>query len=258
MIKARLCINIKLTIAYDGTSFLGWQKTKQGNSIEQSLEKGIFSLLKEQVTLQTASRTDRGVHAKEQIVNFFTHIIDLDLLQFQRKLNAILAPSIFIAKVESIPLSFHPTLDCIGKEYQYFICNASYQLPFNRLFSWHVPIPLDIALMEQAATFFIGKHDFSTFCNQRKNLSYENKIRMITLIKIEAMEQSRIKFIIIGKDFLYKMVRNIVGTLIFVGKNRLSPFQIPHLLRAKQRIYAAMTAPAHGLFLTKVFYPEKK
>jgi len=246
--------NIKLIVAYDGTRYLGWQKTKEGPSIEEYLEKVLSQILQETISLQAASRTDAGVHAEGQVVNFFTSQ-DLDFKQLLKSVNSLLPSDISVVEMSKRPLTFHPTLDCKGKEYHYFVCNKIFQLPFQRHFSWHFPYPLNFSLMEKACSFFVGVHDFSSFCNERSLLK-RDAIREIYHCGIEILPEERLQFVLKGNHFLYKMVRNIVGTLIYVGCGKISLESIPHILLSKDRAQAGVSAPAHGLVLKKVFYTE--
>lgn len=243
--------NIKLTVAYDGNGFLGWQKTKEGPSIEETLQEAIEAILQEPITLQAASRTDSGVHAQGQVVNFFTHKIwtSEHLLAINRRLPK----TISVLNFEEVPLSFHPTLDCLSKEYHYWICRAPYQLPHHRYFSWHIHLSLDIAKMAQGAKHLIGRHDFSSFTNFKKNETYSDTIREVSTLEIKPYD-NRCQIIIKGNHFLYKMVRNIVGTLVEVGKGKMPPEKIATLLKEKYRPEAGPTAPAHGLTLFNVYY----
>lgn len=246
--------NIKLLIAYDGTNYLGWQKTKTGASIEGTLQPIIEKVLQEQVILQAASRTDAGVHAFGQVVNFFTSKPELDLGRFQYSLNSLLPKDIAIRSIELAQLDFHPTLDCLGKEYRYSICNSPNQMPHHRLFSWHCPYKLELSAMREAAKNIIGRHDFAAFCNVKKNAHYEDYIREITDIRINELADSRLEISIRGNHFLYKMARNIVGTIVYVGKGMLEAEAIDDILRNRDRTKAGITAPAHGLSLNSVFY----
>lgn len=245
--------NIHVIIAYDGTDFLGWQKTLMGPSIEESLEKVLSQILQEEIHLQAASRTDAHVHAERQSVNFFTHKDPLSLPKLLQGINALLPPSIAALEIQEKPLNFHPTLDTNGKEYQYFICNNPYQHPRHRFFSWHVPSILQIDLMKEAAQHLIGTHDFSAFCNQR-SLHDKDPICTLSSIQIDFIEKDRIRFRITGNRFLYKMMRNLVGTLIYVGRGKITPSEVKEILLRKKRALAGVTAPAHGLHLAQVFY----
>lgn len=246
--------NIKLRIAYDGKNYLGWQKTRMGPSIEEIVQVAIEQILQLSTPLQAASRTDAGVHAVGQIINFFTTHPSLDLQKFRTSLNSLLPRDIVVLDVTEMPLHFHPTLDCKGKEYRYYICHSPTQLPHNRFYSWHVHYPLDIEAIQRAIPFFLGVHSFAAFCNVRKNASYTNVKREILSLFWAPLENSRFYFQICGNHFLYKMVRNIVGTLIDIGKKKIYVHNLPDIIQQEQRKNAGVTAPAHGLFLHDVFY----
>lgn len=246
--------NIKLVIAYDGTSYLGWQKTPMGPSIEASLESILEKILQHNVILQAASRTDAGVHAYGQVVNFFTEKENLNLERLQLSLNQLLSKDIAVLEAAEEAAAFHPTLDCKQKEYHYFLCAGSVQMPERRLYSWHCPRLHHPEEMREAAKFFIGKHDFSSLCNFRKQMHYDSYVREVYAIDIEDLPGNRIVFKVRGQNFLYKMVRNIVGTLAYVGMGKLTLAKMPDILSSHDRTQAGITAPAHGLFLHKVIY----
>lgn len=239
--------NIKLTLAYDGTDFLGWQDSKQGPSIESKLQYVLNQLLTHEVTLQAASRTDRGVHAEGQVVNFFTsHPSPTDLLH---PLNRLLPPAIRCTALEIAPPSFHPSLDVRSKTYIYRISACRYQAPKERLYSWHVPVPLDLPKMQLAAGQFIGTHDFSAFSNEPS----DHPLREITDITM-TKEGVELFITVTGNSFLYKMVRNIVGTLVDVGTGKRE--NVKAILESRDRREAGVCAPAHGLTLSEVFYEK--
>lgn len=246
--------NIKLIIAYDGTVYLGWQKTSMGPSIEATLQNTIEQILQHPIILQAASRTDAGVHAEGQVVNFLTSKIHLDLNRFRTSLNKLLPKNIVVLNIEKMPFSFHPTLDVLGKEYHYFICFGSTQLPQHRFYSWHVPYSLKLDAIQKVIPFFIGSHDFAAFCNVKKNAHYSDYIREVQQLEFLELGNHRLCFRIRGNHFLYKMVRNIVGTLIYIGRGKLDIHAIPVIFQSGSRPEAGMTAPAHGLFLHQVFY----
>jgi tRNA pseudouridine38-40 synthase len=244
--------NIKMVIAYVGTNYLGWQKTPFGTTIEAEIEKVLQTLLQHEIHLQACSRTDAGVHAKEQVVNFFTNSgISLDLLE--KKINSMLPKDIAVLKIEKVPPTFHPTLWCKKKEYEYSICRSPIQLPFHQKLSWHYPHPLEIHLMVKGAFHLIGTHDFTAFANKSKNNPLKHNIRTVIDICIK-QNDDMLKISIIGDKFLYKMARNIVGTLIYVGKRKIVVEQIPEILENRDRRYGGITAPAHGLTLKKLYY----
>lgn len=245
--------NIKIIIAYEGTEYLGWQKTVTGPNIEGTLEKTLSQILQHPVSLQAASRTDAGVHAEGQVINFFTDK-EMGLDRLQKSLNGLLPKDISVLQVAEMPPSFHPTLDCRGKEYHYFVCQGPVQLPFHRRFSWHFPYPLDLNAMERAAQLLQGRHDFAALTNEKQ----DDNVREIFEINIDPISSDRLRIRVAGNHFLYKMVRNIAGTLLYVGCGKLSWQEIPEILKSKDRTRAGVTAPAHGLILNQVWYDSEK
>lgn len=250
--------NIKLVIAYDGGAYSGWQKTDRQPSIEAVLQAVIEQILQHPASLQAASRTDAGVHAQGQVANFLTSHThaELDLRQFRLSLNQLLPKDLAVLTADWMPTSFHPTLDCIGKEYRYFVCLGPTQLPQHRFYSWHVYQPVEINRVRQAIPHLIGTHNFAAFCNVKKNLRYRDYVREVQLIELLELKGNRLSFRIQGNHFLYKMVRNLVGTLIDIGRGKILLETLPLILTSTQRPQAGVTAPAHGLFLHEVFYPE--
>lgn len=249
-------MNIKMIIAYDGTFYLGWQKTKMGPSIEQTLQSILEQVLQESISLQAASRTDAGVHARGQVVNFLTQKAQLDLKKLNISLNQLLPKDISVLSVEEERDSFHPTLDCSGKEYHYNLCVGSVQLPQDRFYSWHCFGSLNLEAMLSAIPYIIGERSFTSLTNVKKGKEKANKnsIRNVTSIEIKVHDGYQFHFIIKGNHFLYKMVRNIVGLLVSVGKKKILADSIPEILAKEDRTLAGVTAPAHGLTLYKVFY----
>jgi tRNA pseudouridine38-40 synthase len=246
--------NIKLIIAYNGTSYNGWQKTSIGLSIEESLRSVLELILQHKIVLQAASRTDAGVHARGQVVNFFTGTENLQLKRLHYSLNQLLPSDIVVLDLKEEIQEFHPTLDCKQKEYHYFVCTDQVQLPEHRFYSWHCSRLQRTEVMRQAAKFLVGEHDFSAFCNYKKHQHYDSYVRDVKGIDIEDLPKNRLIFKIRGRNFLYKMVRNIVGTLAYVGMGELNLAQIPVILASHDRKQAGITAPSHGLFLHQVMY----
>lgn len=245
--------NIKLVIAYFGSAYAGWQKTTTGPSIEETLEKTLQQILQHEVNLQAASRTDAGVHAEGQVVNFTTQK-PIELPSLQHRLNCLLPKDIAIISAERMADDFHPTLSCTKKEYGYHLCYGFAQTPFLRATSWHFPYPLDFTQMQRAVHHLTGTHDFSSFCNERP---LWDRDPVCTLEKIEIIplpQQQQLQISIIGDHFLYKMVRNLAGTLAYVGCGKLKADQLPSILAGKDRTLAGVTAPAHGLILKRVFF----
>ncbi len=248
-------MNLKLVIAYFGRSFSGWQKTNKGNSIEEALEKALQQILQHDVQLQAASRTDAGVHAEGQVVNFLTHK-KVCLKALVHSLNGLLPKDISVLSAEEMPMDFHPTLSCRKKEYLYDLCYGPVQMPFVRHTSWHFPYALDLKKMQTAADHLIGVQDFSCFCNERA-LWDRNPICHVEKIEfMNFLETERLSIAITGDHFLYRMARNMAGTVAYAGCGKIDPEQIPAILASKDRTQAGMTAPAHGLTLKRVFYDD--
>lgn len=238
-------MNYVAIVAYDGFAYFGWQKTREGPSIEETLEKTLTQIFQHPISLQAASRTDRGVHAEGQIINWNSskHI---DCNRLHISINQLLPSDIQILSLTTKDECFHPTLDNTGKHYVYSITTGAVQLPSKRHTHWHIVKPLNIESMRNAARELIGTHDFKPFCNFRKNLKYESTICTLSAITIEEVD-NEILIHMIGNRFLYKMARNIAGSLVYVGMGKLTS------LSADNRTALGCTAPAHGLCLKKVF-----
>lgn len=244
---------LKLIIRYDGQAYFGWQKTKMGPSVEETLEHCLSTLLKEPISLTAASRTDRGVHAKGQVVSCSVEK-PVNLNSLKKSLNGMLPYDIVVNHLSIEVDSFHATGDAQSKLYSYLVCGSAVQTPQNRYTSWHFHRELDLKLMRAAAADFIGTHDFRAFCNAKKNEPYESTIRTINSITIEELDDRRYLFLIEGNHFLYKMVRTLVGTLCYVGCGKLLKEDVSRILDVGSRVDAGMTAPAHGLTLEKVSF----
>lgn len=247
---------LKLTLAYEGTHYFGWQKTPTGPSIEGELAKVLETILQHPVHLEAASRTDRGVHALHQIACFHTDK-EVNLDQLHISLCQLLPPDICVKSIEPVPLSFHPTLDVSSKTYTYALTTQRFQLPQNRLFEWHYPHPLNKYEMDQTIRLLVGTHDFQALTNAKKNETYESTVRIIDSIEI-AEHDSHFLFTITGPHFLYKMVRNIVGLLVYVGAGKIEREEVESILKSKDRKLAGVTAPAKGLTLQHVQFTQNE
>jgi tRNA pseudouridine38-40 synthase len=198
--------------------------------------------------VEAASRTDRGVHAHGQVVCFSIGK-SIEPPQLRHSLNAVLPPEIRVKEAEIVSGSFHPTLDARAKEYHYFISLGAVQPPMDRLYSWHIPRPLDLDKMAQASRHFLGRHDFSAFANEPEN----DPVCTIERLVVAPIE-NKLRIEIRADRFLYKMARNIAGTLAYIGQNKLAEDSVPAILASRNRARAGMAAPARGLFLMEVFY----
>lgn len=247
-------MNYVCVIAYDGTGYYGWQKTKTGPSVEGSFAEALYRITKQKPLIQAASRTDRGVHARGQVINFS---IETTLLpqQLQHALNGVLPKTIRVKDCSIFCESFHPTITAHSKVYRYQVCLGRSQLPFHRKTSYHFIYPTKLALMREAASHFIGKKDFISFRNARKDLKNDTTCEIYS-IDISEIGENRLEFSLHANRFLYKMARNLVGTLLYIGAEKLDIENISSLLEKKDRRLLGITAPAHGLCLHKVYYDE--
>lgn len=243
--------NYKLTIAYDGTDFCGWQQQHTDTSIQETIKKALETLLRHPLRLIGSGRTDAGVHALGQVAHFHTPET-LSESRFLHSINALLPPTIRILQIESVPVSFHAQYSALGKIYHYHLCLDPIVLPMKRLYSWKPFLPLNLSHLEKAASFFIGTHDFTTFTNRGSDTS-DDPIRTIHRLSL-VPEEGGLRLEFEGNGFLYKMVRNITGTLVAAASNRLELATIPLLLASRDRRLAPQGAPAKGLFLAQVLY----
>ena len=241
---------IKLTIAYDGTNYCGWQIQPNGITIEEILNKALSKMTGEEVFVIGASRTDSGVHAMGNVAVFDTETT-IPAEKIAVALNQRLPEDIVITKSEEVPLDFHPRYCNCSKTYEYHIINTRIPIPTKRLTNYFVSYVLDIDKMRQAASYLVGEHDFVSFCNVRTDV--ENTVRTITDLDI-LTNGNEITIRITGNGFLYNMVRIIVGTLIRVGRGFYEPEKVKEILEAKDRKAAGVTAPAHGLMLMEIKY----
>ena len=241
---------IKLTIAYDGTNYCGWQVQPNGITIEEVLNKTLSKLTGENILVIGASRTDSGVHAMGNVAVFDTEST-IPAEKMAVALNQRLPDDIVIMKSEEVALDFHPRYCDCSKTYEYHIINSRIPIPTKRLTNYFVSYVLDIEKMRKAAAYLVGEHDFVSFCNVRTDV--ENTVRTITSLDI-LTDGNKIIIRITGNGFLYNMVRIIVGTLIRVGRGFYEPEQVKEILEAKNRMAAGVTAPAHGLILVKIDY----
>lgn len=243
---------IKLTAAYDGTAYHGSQIQNNAETIEGVLARELSSLLEEEVCLIGASRTDAGVHAEGNVYVFDTDSrIPAD--RFCYALNARLPEDIRIQSSCEVPADFHPRHQETVKTYEYRILNRKLPLPQYRLYAHFSYEPLDTELMKAACRYFIGEHDFAAFC--AAGTAVESTVRTIYDLHVEKAGEL-LTISVTGNGFLYNMVRIIAGTLIKVGAGKIAPEEIPEIIAGKDRTKAGPTAPANGLTLMKIKYPE--
>lgn len=250
-------VKFKLVIAYDGTNYSGWQVQKTGVGVQQKVEEALAKIFPTSKRLHSSSRTDTGVHAIGMVAHVEipkAELRTMDARKLLLALNANLPADVKVMSAKKVPADFHARFNACGKQYRYFIWNHSASNPLMRAQAWHVPKELDLAAMREAARLFVGKHDFKSFAANR---DYDMESTVRTMHRCEIQKKGPLLTVIIeGDGFLYKMCRGIAGTLVQLGQGKIAVADIKHILAAKDRRVAGMTAPAHGLVLWKVFYKK--
>ena len=244
---------ILLTVEYDGTAYAGWQRQINGLSVQQVLEEALGEACGHPVTVTGSSRTDAGVHALDQKVHFDTGC-SIPPEKYPFVLNTKLPADIRVTEGLEVPQDFHARFLTSGKTYTYRIWNARHGSALRRNTCWHVPVPLEEDAVRAALPTLCGKHDFAAF--QAAGGTAKTTIRTIrsTGLSIDGNEWI---LTVSGDAFLYNMVRIIAGTVAEIGLRRLEPDAFARAFETKDRLTLGMTAPAHGLELTKVFYPDE-
>lgn len=238
---------IRLTVAYDGTAYHGWQVQGNGITIESELNRVLSELLKEPVKVMGASRTDAGVHALCNIAVFDTEN-PMPADKFSYALNQRLPEDIRIQKSEEVAPDWHPRYCPSRKTYEYRIYRAEFPMPVKRLYSYFTYRPLYVEKMRRAAAFLEGEHDFRSFC--QTGAQVESTVRTVYSIQIEE-QGAELVIRVCGNGFLYNMVRILVGTLMEVGRGKREPESMKETLEARDRSAAGPTAPAQGLTLVR-------
>ncbi|OUQ22907.1 tRNA pseudouridine(38-40) synthase TruA [Lachnoclostridium sp. An131] len=248
---------VLLSVAYDGTSYCGWQVQKNGETIEGVLNRELSRLFGEEITVIGASRTDSGVHALGNVAVFDTEArMPADKMAYA--LNSRLPDDIRIQRSFEVPSDFHPRKTACVKTYEYRILNREFELPSERLNSYFFRRCLDVERMKAACPYFTGEHDFKSFCSIHTQA--ETTVRTIYSLEVTEQEldsQGRLICIrVTGNGFLYNMVRILAGTLIQIGLTASAPEDVAAMLEARDRQAAGPTAPAKGLTLLGMRYPE--
>lgn len=268
--------NIMLTIAYDGTAYRGWQVQPNGLSVQECVERAVQRLTGESPRVYCAGRTDSGVHAIGQVANFHSDC-NIPIENVRRGLQCYLPEDITIVSAADVESAFHATYSAVKKRYRYVICDSDVVPPFLNRFVHRCRFHLDVDLMAEATQYLLGTHDFRCFETQYPNKSSSvRNIMEATIQRIEGwqpwssphdwnpvhgrpyqnFDRPLIVFEVMADGFLYNMVRAIVGTLMEVGRRKYEPQFVRHIIQSQDRAQAGITAPAEGLYLVKVDYPE--
>ena len=257
--------NIKITFAYDGTNYHGWQIQPNGITIQSVMENSLEKLFKRKVKVIGQGRTDTGVHAIGQVASFKLPAValkNMKIPQIKAALNSVLPQDIAVMDVEPVSLDFHPRFDARERVYRYVVCNDRNKHVFGKTGFYSYRYKLNLPKMCESAKYLIGKHDFSSF--QCKKTDNENPVRTIEKISISRndfsvsnflkLRKKAVIFEIAANAFLYNMVRIIVGTLLDVGRGRIEPQNLKKILVGRDRNLAGETVPAYGLCLITVHY----
>ncbi len=242
---------IKLVLEYDGTHYVGWQLQPNGPSIQGRLMRALHELLGSSVDVYAAGRTDSGVHARGQVA-VFDSPLNLPLRAYWMGLNGLLPDDVAVVKAEEVDPAFDPRRWATGKRYQYRISNLRARSPLRRLSHWEIFQPLDLEAMRAGAQHLLGKHDFTSF--RAAECEAKHPVRTITRVDFSGSVGDEIVFTVEGTAFLRHMVRNLIGTLVNVGRSKHPAAWVKEVLEAKTREHAGVTAPPHGLTLAEVFY----
>ncbi|NIT13107.1 MAG: tRNA pseudouridine(38-40) synthase TruA [Candidatus Dadabacteria bacterium] len=243
--------NIKLTIEYDGTEYHGWQRQPGMKTVQQIIEDAIEQITNEKSTLIGSGRTDSGVHALEQVANFKTSSkINAD--RITKALNSVLPQDIVIIRSEQVDLTFHSQYDSIGKTYIYRILNRPSPSALNTKRLWHIPYEMNINAMKDASEHLVGEHDFKVF--SKTGSSVKTTVRRVFNVSLNQVDNDIIEFTIKANGFLKGMVRLIVGTLVNVGKDKMTVGEFRQVISEGQKHRCIKSAPPHGLYLEKVEY----
>ena len=249
----------KLIVAYDGTNYFGWQYQPDQPTVQQFIESALGTVLGHpRWPARASSRTDAGVHALGQVVVFKTNAWRAPADRLTPALNTHLPNDIVIRSAEEVSPNFHPLAFCVGKRYRYRVYSSRVADPLDGRFHWWVKHRLNVDAMREAAEMLIGKYDFAAF--ETSGSPRQNTVRTVRAIEIEShayLDGRQISIEIEADGFLYNMVRNIVGTLVVVGRQRQSPSWVREVLVSKDRREAGQTAPPQGLQLLEIFFADQ-
>lgn len=247
-------LKFKITLAFDGSAYHGWQGQNSGLGVQNFIEIALGRLFPSHPPVQSSSRTDRGVHAAGLVAHFEIEAGEWKMREEQLRLaiNSGLPEDIRVIDASLAADGFHARFDATGKEYHYHVWNHPVMNPLIRAFHWHVSRDLNFEAMTEAAQALVGKHDFTALTSGRDGI-LGDPVRDLRRCEIQR-EGYHLTFAMEGSGFLYKMCRNIVGTLVQIGEGKIQASAMPEILASKQRTMAGVSAPAHGLILHRVLY----
>ncbi|HCJ42152.1 tRNA pseudouridine(38-40) synthase TruA [uncultured Ruminococcus sp.] len=245
--------NFKVTLAYDGSGYHGWQRQSNALAVQEVVENAIFKLTGENVVVQGCSRTDAGVHARMYVMSMALEST-ITPRGIQLGLNSWLPDDISIIGCEECDAGFHARYHCKGKEYEYIVHNSRIKDPFLKNTAFRNTYPIDEVLLDKAAKDFVGEHDFKAFCST----ACDKEITVRTIYRFDVRREGELViFTVAGNGFLYNMVRIMVGTLLFINEGKIAADAIPRIIQSRDRTKAGKTVPPQGLYLNKVYYDKE-
>jgi len=244
---------VRMAVAYDGAEFHGFARNPGVVTVAGALEQALSAVLRHEVAITCSGRTDRGVHALEQVVSFDADADYFEPVALQRAVNRILRPVVVVRDVRASEPTFCARLSCVGRSYRYHVLNDVVADPLLRNLVWHVQEPLDIRAMNSACDQILGTHDFSAFCKRNKSRPLETMIKTVEVAHWSS-HGSSFRFDIKSRSFAHQMVRSLVGLMVEVGIGKRRAVEMGEVLRARDRKFAAPPAPPHGLVFMKAHY----
>ncbi|MCC6335919.1 MAG: tRNA pseudouridine(38-40) synthase TruA [Myxococcales bacterium] len=244
---------VKLVLEYDGTNYVGWQIQQNGTSVQGRVQRALQELTGHAISVHAAGRTDSGVHARGQVVSFDAPL-SLPMKAWWMGLNTHLPEDIAVVKAEEVDPAFDPRRWSRGKRYVYRVSNRRSRSPLRRHSHWEIFLPLNVPAMQEAARQLIGEHDFSAF--RASDCQAKGAVRELKRIELTGAAGDELTLVVEGTAFLKHMVRNLVGSLVEIGRSKQEPRWVAELLDSRDRTRAGPTAPPHGLCLDEVFYGQ--
>jgi tRNA pseudouridine38-40 synthase len=243
----------RLTIEYDGGPFMGWQRQDHGPSVQQTLEEALERMTGEKAAFTAAGRTDAGVHALAMPVHVDVQK-QLTAHRLREGLNALVRPQpVSVLDVEEVPEDWHARFSCVGRRYLYRILNRRAAPALERGRVWHIPVPLDVDAMREAAAMLVGRHDFTTF--RSVHCQSDSPVKTLDRLEVSRVGEE-VHVEAVARSFLHHQVRSMVGCLALVGRGQWRADDMRKALEARDRAALGLNAPPHGLYFVEAIYPE--